>query len=97
MDVDEARADDLACCVEDAAALQTRSDVADSAAGDGDVGGVTGGAGAVHHGAPPYDDVCVHPPIVAALTPRCTRLDGSQPGSDTVEVQDLAELAGWGE
>jgi hypothetical protein len=103
VDVDEPGADDLAGRIEHAAALETGADAADTAAGDGDVGRATGSTGAVHHGPTSYDDVCIHPPIVAAPTPRCTPVDGPRPGSDTVDTLELAgtgwnwlELAGTG-
>jgi hypothetical protein len=82
VDVDETRGDDLAGGVEHAFALEVGADVGDAAGGDGDVGGLSGGARPVHHGAAPDDDVSAHDPIVAALTARCTRPEGgsSEPG-----------------
>ena len=55
VDVDEAGGDDVTAGIDDVIAAQVRTDLDDAPTGDGDVGAVTGCAGAVDDGATLHD------------------------------------------
>ena len=67
VDVDEARADDVAGGVEHARAVEAVADLGDHAVGDRDVGRRAGRAGAVDERAAADDDVCGHGSLLVVV------------------------------